>query len=80
MNEHVRQLAETLRRSFVPLDGVARVVTALGGAFVVVRALVASLQVCSAGTNCPPVVTSETAVSVLFGVTLLYVAARFDPQ
>lgn len=80
MNRDARQLKETARRSVVPLDGLARLVTALGGVFLVVRALVASLQVCSAGANCPPVITSETVLSVLFGVTLLYVAARFDPE
>lgn len=80
MNRDGRQLKESVRRLVTPLDGLARVVAALGGAFVVVRALVASLQVCSAEMNCPPVVTPETALSVLFGVTLLYVAARFNPE
>lgn len=80
MGSNKDNLLGSLRRSMVPLDRIARVVTGLGGGFLILRAFVGSLQVCSAGASCPPDVTAEAVATVLFGVVLVYVAVRFDPD
>jgi hypothetical protein len=61
-------------------DRVARGVLLLGGAFIILRTIVASLQVCTAGESCPPIITSEAVVTALFGVIVVYAGYRFQPE
>jgi hypothetical protein len=71
---------DTVSRLRAYLDRLSRAVLLLGGAFIVVAEVVESLQVCSAGESCPPVVTPEAVVTTAFGAVLLYVSRRFQPS
>lgn len=61
------------------LDRLSRAILLLGGVFLVVTEVVGSVQVCTAGESCPPVVTPGAVVTAAFGVVLLYVSRRFQP-
>jgi hypothetical protein len=61
-------------------DRIARGILLLGGAFIILRTIVGSFQICTAGATCPPIITSETVITALFGIVLVYAGYRFQPQ
>jgi len=71
---------EAVSRLRAYLDRLSRVILLLGGAFIIVSEVVGSLQVCTAGESCPPVVTPEAVVTATFGAVLLYVSCRFQRE